>query len=103
MKRARDELEELFEEDGTLDEFRADVQKKVLADDLRKAMKAQKITPARMARKMGVSRPAVYRLLDGTKAGVSLDTLIRASDALDLHVSLRPLARPPARPRKRAA
>lgn len=37
----RDELEELFDELGELHELRAAVQKKVLAHDIRQAMKAK--------------------------------------------------------------
>ena len=48
-KQARDELEAMFEELGELEEVRALTRKKVLADALRKAMKAQKVTPAEMA------------------------------------------------------
>jgi hypothetical protein len=47
----RDELEELFDELGELHELRAGVQKKVLAHDIAKAMKAKGITPSEMARR----------------------------------------------------
>jgi hypothetical protein len=40
-KQAKDELEEMFEELGELEEVRALTRKKVLSDALRKAMKAQ--------------------------------------------------------------
>ncbi len=95
-KQARDELEELFEELGELEEVRALTRKKILADDLRKAMKAQKITPSEMARKMKTSRPTVYRLLDPAEPGATLETLERASMALglDLQIRLIPRGRP---------
>jgi len=98
-KQARDELEEMFEELGELDEVRALTRKKVLADALQKAMKAQKVTPAEMARRMGTSRPTVYRLLDPSETGATLDTLERASLALglDLEIRLVPSARPKGR------
>ena len=85
MKRQpKDELAEMFEELGELEEVRALTRKKVLADGLRKAMKSQKVTPAEMARRMGTSRPTVYRLLDPAERGATLDTLERASLALGL-------------------
>ena len=106
-KQAKDELEELFEELGELDEVRALTRKKLLADALSKAMKAQRVTPAEMARRMKTSRPTVYRLLDPTEAGATLDTLERASTALgfDLEIRLVPHARQRGRrsPAKRAA
>lgn len=63
----RDELEELFNELGELHELRAGVHKKVLAHDIKQAMKAKRISPSKMARRMRTSREAVYRLQpDGT-------------------------------------
>lgn len=88
-KQARDELEEMFEELGELEDVRALTRKKLLADSLRKAMKAQKVTPAEMARRMGTSRPTVYRLLDPAERGATLDTLERASRALGLHLEIK--------------
>ena len=100
MKRqSKDELEEMFKELGELEEVRALTRKKVLADGLRKAMKSQKVTPAEMARRMGTSRPTVYRLLDPAERGATLDTLERASHALglDLEIRLVPAGRPKGR------
>jgi hypothetical protein len=88
-KRARDELEEMFEELGELDEVRALTRKKVVADSLRRAMKSQRVTPAEMARRMKTSRPTVYRLLDPSEPGVTLDTLERALNALGLDLEIR--------------
>ncbi|HEV7402212.1 MAG TPA: antitoxin Xre-like helix-turn-helix domain-containing protein [Chthoniobacteraceae bacterium] len=98
-KQAKDELEEMFEELGELEEVRALTRKKVLADAFLKAMKAKNVTPAEMARRMGTSRPTVYRLLDPAERGATLDTLERASLALglDLEIRLVPAARTKAR------
>lgn len=95
-KQAKDELEEMFEDLGELEEVRALTRKKLVADALRNAMRAQKITPAEMARRMKTSRPTVYRLLDPTEPGATLDTLGRASVAvgLDLEIRLVPRRRP---------
>ena len=84
----RDELEELFEELGELHELRAGVQKKVLAHDIKKAMKAKGISPSEMARRMRTSREAVYRLLDPTRTGITLDSLQRAALALGLTLNV---------------
>jgi antitoxin HicB len=84
----RDELEELFDELGELHELRAGVQKKVLARDINKAMKSKGLTPSEMARRMRTSREAVYRLLDPTRTGVTLDSLQRAALALGLTLNI---------------
>jgi len=97
----RDELEELFDELGELQEVRASVQKKVLTHDIQQDMKAKGISPAEMARRMRTSREAVYRLLDPTRTGVTLDSLQRAASALGLTLNIRfeaPPRRSPARP-----
>jgi antitoxin HicB len=88
-KPAKDELETFFEELGELEDVRALTRKKILADEFRKAMKAQRVTPAEMARRMKTSRPTVYRLLDPTEPGATLDTLERASIALSLELQIR--------------
>ena len=84
----RDELEALFDELGELHELRAGVQKKVLAHDIKKAMKAKGISPSEMARRMRTSREAVYRLLDPTRTGITLDSLQRAALALGLTLNV---------------
>jgi transcriptional regulator with XRE-family HTH domain len=95
----RDELEDLFDELGELHELRAGLQKKVLAHDIKKAMKSKGLTPSEMARRMRTSREAVYRLLDPTRTGVTLDSLQRAALALGLtlNISFEHPARRPAR------
>lgn len=97
----RDELQELFDELGELHELRAGVQKKVLAHDVKQAMKTKGISPAEMARRMRTSREAVYRLLDPTRTGLTLDSLQRAASALGLTLNIRlepPVRRSAARP-----
>jgi DNA-binding phage protein len=84
----RDEVEELFDELGEFHEHRAGVQKKVFAHDIKEAMKAKKVSPSEMARRMRTSREAVYRLLDPTRTGVTLDSLQRAASALGLTLNI---------------
>jgi antitoxin HicB len=102
-KRLADELEELFEDVGELEEVRTLARKKIVADELRKAMKAQRVTLAEMARRMKTSRPTVYRLLDPAEPGATLDTLARASAALGLELQIRlvPRSGPKTHPRPR--
>jgi transcriptional regulator with XRE-family HTH domain len=100
-KPPKDELEAMFEELGELEEVRALTRKKILAEALRKAMKAQGVTPAEMARRMRTSRPTVYRLLDPAERGATLDTLERASLALGMDLEIRLV--PGVRPKRRRA
>ena len=71
------------------------MQKKVLAHDIKQAMKANGISPSEMARRMRTSREAVYRPLDPTRTGVTLDSIQRAASALGLtlNISFEPPAR----------
>jgi antitoxin HicB len=86
-------LESLFEELGELPDLRLATRKKLIAEQLRTAMKRRKVTPARMARLMRTSRPVVYRLLDHENTGVTLETLARASNALGLDLDVRLIRR----------
>lgn len=112
MTRTKDELQEFFEDLGEWEEVLALARKKMIADDLRGAMKARKIGPSEMARRMRTSRQAVYRLLDPEEPGATLDTLARASVVLGLDLEVRLIPRvpqkalprkAPRRPTKRAA
>jgi hypothetical protein len=70
-------------------------------------MKAKKISPAEMARRMKTSRPTVYRLLDPTEPGATLDTLERATVTLGLDLEIRLVrkgrTKRPGSPTKKAA
>jgi antitoxin HicB len=77
-------LDSLLEETGELEEVTGRVSKRLFADQLRKAMRRQKVSASEMARRMGTSRPAVYRLLDPSEPGVTLDSLVRASTAVGM-------------------
>ncbi|MCI0599255.1 MAG: helix-turn-helix domain-containing protein [Beijerinckiaceae bacterium] len=72
-------LDDLLNEDGTLEEFQADAIKEVLAWQLMQAMKDQKLSRKRLAERMGTSRSQVSRLLDPRDGNVTLTTLQRAA------------------------
>jgi antitoxin HicB len=82
-------LDSLFEETGELEEVRLLTQKKVIADSLAAAMKAQDVTVSEMSKRMGTSRAAVNRILDPAKPGLTLDSLNRAVTALHLELDIR--------------
>ncbi len=88
MEPPRDELEELFDKLGELQELRAGAQKRLLAHEIREAMKAKKISVSEMARRMRTSREAIHRLMDPRRTGLMLDTLQRAAMALGLTLTI---------------
>lgn len=81
-------LESLFEETGEIEEVRARAEKKLIADELRRAMEKAHITPSEMAKRMHTSRAAVYRLLDPWERGMTLDSLWRASAVLGMRARI---------------
>ena len=60
-----------------------------LACKLTQAMKAQDISKARMAERMGTSRSQLDRLLDPGNERVTLHTLKRAATAVGMRLELR--------------
>jgi hypothetical protein len=72
MTRAKDELQVFFEELGEWDEVVALARKKMIVDDLRAAMRARKVTPTEMAKRMRTRRQAVYRCLSNRSGFNSL-------------------------------
>jgi len=89
-------FDDFLEEEGLLEEVTAGAVKKVLALQLRQAMKQQRITKVAMARRMRTSRSQLDRLLDPANSRVQLDTLYKAASAVGHMVRLE-LADGPAR------
>ena len=81
-------LESLLREDGTYEEVKNDAIKAVLAYKLTEAMKAQKLSKARMAERMETSRSQLDRLLDPENEGVTLHALRRAAAAVGMRLEL---------------
>ena len=95
-------FEDFLRDEGILDEVDARVQKRVLAEELRAAMRFRSLSEAALARAMKTSRTVVRSLLDPEAASVTLITLARAARAVgcELRVSftaprqkLRPVPR----------
>jgi predicted XRE-type DNA-binding protein len=63
--------------------------KKTLVLQLRQAMKRRKISQSRLAKEMRTSRTVINRMLDPSDTGITLATLTRASQALQIHVAIR--------------
>lgn len=75
-------FEDFLTEEGIHEEATAHAVKRVLAWQIEEAMKAQGITKAEMARRMGTSRAHLDRLLDPDNDKVQLDTVQRAAAAV---------------------
>ena len=81
-------LESLLREDGTYEELKNDAIKAVLAYKLTEAMKAQNLSKAGMAERMGTSRSQLDRLLDPENEGVTLHTLKHAAAAVGMRLEI---------------
>ena len=81
-------LECLLREDGTYEELKNDAIKAVLAYKLTEAMKAQNLSKAGMAERMGTSRSQLDRLLDPENEGVTLHTLKHAAAAVGMRLEI---------------
>ncbi len=81
-------FEDFLKQDGIFEECDAEAVKRVIAFQLEKELKKQKITKSQFAKKMKTSRSAVDRLLDPRKT-CSLKSLITAVSALGKHLEIR--------------
>src|SRR5258708_37253603 len=87
-------FQSFLEERGIKDEVELRAQKEILAEQIRGAMTRQGMSLSTLASVMGTSRTVVYRLLDPSDTGVTLDTLSRVAHALGLGLKVS-LARAP--------
>lgn len=87
-------FESFLEEKGIKDDVELRAQKELLAEQIRGAMDRKGVTFAALAIAMGTSRTVVYRLLDPTDTGMTLETLSRVARALGLGLKVS-LARAP--------
>jgi hypothetical protein len=103
-KRIGSSFQSFLEEEGMVERVRAHAIKRIIAENVRRAMRRRKVTPSLLSKLMQTSRTVVYSLLD-SKEGTTLDTLIRASDVLDVPlvnlVKATPAARRPTPKRSR--
>ncbi|CAN5181638.1 hypothetical protein BH09DEP1_BH09DEP1_2110 [soil metagenome] len=75
-------LESFLEEEGILEEVRAEALKDTIAHQLTKAMKQKKISKTTLAKKMKTSRAVLDRLLNPKNTSVTLNTLEKAAHAV---------------------
>lgn len=75
-------FDDFLDEQGVLEETHTVAVKRVLAWQIRQAMDEQHLSKVAMAERMQTSRSQLDRLLDPDNAGVQLDTLERAAQAV---------------------
>ncbi len=79
-------LDELFEEEGTLEEINLIVTKRVIAWQISEAMNKRNLSKTAMAQKIGTSRSSLDRLLDPNNTSVTLETIERAAKVVGKRV-----------------
>ena len=75
-------FDDFLTEEALLEDATATAMKRVIAWQIEREMKVQKLTKTRMATKMQTSRAALNRLLDATDTSLTLTTLASAAAAL---------------------
>jgi predicted XRE-type DNA-binding protein len=82
-------FDDFLKEEGTYEETQAAAIKRVLARQIERAMKEQKISKADMARRMDTSRAQLDRLLDPDNDSLTLTTLARAAKVIGREIRLK--------------
>jgi DNA-binding Xre family transcriptional regulator len=84
-------FDDFLKEEGIHEVVTARAIKRVVARSLDRMMKEQGLSKAALANKMQTSRSQLDRLLDPENDSVTLDTLVRAAQAVGrrLHLELR--------------
>lgn len=75
-------FEDYLREEGQFDATDAVVTKRILAWQISKVMKREKLSKTALAERVGTSRAQLDRLLDPTNSAVTVDSLIRVATAL---------------------
>jgi len=79
-------FDDFLADDGMLAEATAVAIKRVITWQIDEAMKVEHITKKELAERMGTSRSQLDRLLDESDAGLTLETLSKAAQALGRQV-----------------
>jgi antitoxin HicB len=81
-------FDDFLKEEGIYDDVQTTAIKRVLAWQLKEAMKKRKLTKVEMAKRMDTSRAQLDRLLDPNNNSVTLTTLSRAAAIVGRKVKL---------------
>ena len=82
-------LDAFLDEEGIRDEVDANAMKRVLALELEDAMREATITKTEMARRMATSRAQLDRILDKNGLGLTLETMVKAANAVGRRLELK--------------
>ncbi len=93
-------LQSFFEELGEWDEVVAMAQKEIIANEIRLAMKASRVSENELARRMNTSRTSVRRVLDPRFTGSTFELLAHASAILGKRLAI--VDRAPAKSRAKS-
>lgn len=90
-RRIGSSFDDFLKEEGIYEEVTARAIKRVVARSLDRMMKEQGLSKTALADRMKTSRSQLDRLLDPKNDSVTLDTLVRAAQAVGrrLHLELR--------------
>jgi antitoxin HicB len=82
-------LKQMLEDDGAFESVTARATKRALVLDIQDAMKIAKVGKSDLARRMETSRAQLDRLLSVDSTGVTLDTMVKLSNALGRRLEVR--------------
>lgn len=82
-------FDDFLAEDARLEEATAVALKRVIAWQIAREMKTQKLTKTELARRMHTSRAALNRLLDEEDSSLTLTTLASAAIALGKTINIK--------------
>jgi DNA-binding phage protein len=81
-------LDEFLESEGIREEVTAAAIKRVIAMELREAMRKRNLTKVAMAKQMSTSRAQIDRLLDPDEHNITLGTLARAAKTVGRKIKI---------------
>jgi predicted XRE-type DNA-binding protein len=83
-------VDSLWQEMGLLEDVQELAIRKLIAAELAKAMKRDRLTKAELARKLDTSRPQLDRLLDPlSSGGLTIHTLAKAARVIGKRVEVK--------------
>ncbi len=81
-------LNEFLEEEGMLEHTQAVALKRMIAYRINDLLKQANVSQAELARRMGTSKAAINRLLNPNNTSLSINTLIKVTQALGKKISV---------------
>ncbi len=82
------DFDAFLREEGVYDDAQAVAVKRVLAFELERSMQRAQLTKTAMARRMGTTRAQLDRLLNPDNPSTTLQTLVKAAEAVGKRVKI---------------